>query len=41
MKLKKVLFPLNLKNNIVAILKNRKTPSGLVIVASPTKTNER
>ena len=34
-------FPLNLKNNIIAILKNRKTPSGLVIVASPAKTNER
>ena len=38
---KTVFFPLNLKNNIIAILKNRKTPSGLVIVASPAKTNER
>ncbi len=38
---KNSFFPLNLKNNIIAILKNRKTPSGLVIVASPTKTNER
>ena len=34
-------FPLNLKNNIIAILKNRKIPSGLAIVASPAKTNER
>ena len=38
---KNSFFPLNLKNNIIAILKNRKTPSGLVIVASPAKTNER
>ena len=38
---KNSFFPLNLKNNIVAILKNRKIPSGLVIVAIPAKTNER
>ena len=38
---KNSFFLLNLKNNIIAILKNRKTPSGLVIVASPAKTNER
>ena len=34
-------FPLNLKNNIIAILKNMKIPSGLAIAAIPAKTNER
>ena len=38
---KNSFFPLNLKNNIIAILKNRKIPSGLAIAASPAKTNER
>ena len=38
---KNSFFPLNLKNNMIAILKNMKIPSGLAIVAIPAKTNER